>query len=79
MVRLIKYRLLSYVKRLHKNVIVTRLYTYMLEMDNKYIACHFKHKIVRKKILNYTLTSKVVETVNNVLYDQNYNLVLMGI
>ena len=69
MVRLIKYRLLSYVKRLH----------YMLEMDNKYIACHFKHKIVRKKILNYTLTSKVVETVNNVLYDQNYNLALMGI
>ena len=48
-------------------------------MDNKYIACHFKHKIVRKKILNYTLTSKVVETVNNVLYDQNYNLALMGI
>ena len=48
-------------------------------MDNKYIACHFEHKIVRKKILNYTLTSKVVETVNNVLYDQNYNLVLMGI
>ena len=48
-------------------------------MDNKYIACHFKHKTVRKKILNYILTSKVVETVNNVLYDQNYNLALMGI
>ena len=32
-----------------------------------------------QKILNYILTSKVVETVNNVLYDQNYNLALMGI
>ena len=46
-------------------------------MTGKWATCmQFQNR--SQKILNYILTSKVVETVNNVLYDQNYSLALMG-
>ena len=47
------------------------------KMDNTHCMTFQQNR--SQKILNYTLTSKVVETVNNVLYDQNYSLALMGI
>ena len=60
-------------------ILLCKTFTLMFKWTINTLHVISTHKTVRKKILNYILTSKVVETVNNVSYDQNYNLVLMGI